>query len=218
MNDLNVGHRHDHGMKRRAPRQVPSARDVLIGRQADILCGIADPGVAAVIWQRRMSTSFETWIETLEPEGLSNLRVTVPTDQAETIIHTACDIAKIPDDPQRQVFASDIGALASLFGDVMGIRQVRIRLDVSQETKCPKFHLDNVAARLLCTYRGTGTEYVSDHHLADASRIRTVRTGSVGLFRGAKWPSGEPTGLLHRSPDVRPGAGPRLLLVLDAGE
>lgn len=208
---------HHHDARRQPPLRQRVARDVLVGAQAEILGDISEPGVAAAIWRRRLDTSFESWIRGLRTEILPDLRVTVPVSSAEAAVQTAFDIAKIPFVPERQTLASDVGALALIFGKVMNTGHVRIRLDVLDKVMCPKFHLDNVPARLLCTYRGTGTEYVPDVHLTDNKRIRTMRTGAAGLFRGATWASEEQTGLLHRSPAVESGAGPRLLLVIDAG-
>ncbi|MCV0428916.1 MAG: DUF1826 domain-containing protein [Roseibium sp.] len=92
---------------------------------------------------------------------------------------------------------------------------MRIRFDIASQVMCPKFHLDAVPARLLCTYRGTGTEYVPENQQSDISRIQSIQTGSVALFRGATWPSGERTCLLHRSPAIGEGGKTRLLVVVD---
>jgi len=194
------------------------ARDVLIGREPDILGDITAPGVAAAIWQRALDPVFEEWVGGLTIEELPELRVTVPVELAEEAVRTACAIARIPDGPAPKMLASDVGALAFIYGKVIDTKDVRIRLDVTDETMCPKFHVDNVAARLLCTYKGPGREYVIERHQTDKNRIRAMRAGAAGLFRGAKWASEERTSLLHRSPSVRPDTGPRLLLVIDPPE
>jgi hypothetical protein len=56
----------------------------------------------------------------------------------------------------RDVLASDIGALAVMMARILDVDHVRLRLDVADEVMCPKFHIDRVPARLLCTYRGAG--------------------------------------------------------------
>ncbi|MEP3279689.1 MAG: DUF1826 domain-containing protein [Stappiaceae bacterium] len=217
MNQVSSDYHQAHTTPRQPTRRKQQARDVLIGRQADILGNVTAPGVAAAIWLRRMDASFESWTQGFSAENLPTLRTTVPISYAETAVLTACEGAKIPITPERQMLAGDVGALALIFGKIMNTVHVRIRLDVSDDVMCPKFHVDNVPARLLCTYKGPGTEYVPDNHVTDTKRIRTMRIGSAGLFRGAKWKSNERTGLLHRSPAVEPGTGPRLLLVIDTG-
>lgn len=192
-----------------------ASRDVLMGRDPDILEDIGLPGVAATIWARTCDQDFQDWIDRLPMENLPDLRTTVPVHLAEAAAIAACDQAEMPPCAERDMLTGDIGALALMLAKVLNVRQVKVRLDVSDEVMCPKFHVDNVPARLLCTYRGAGTEYVPQEQQSDRGRIRQVSRGAVALFRGGAWPGTERTGLLHRSPDPAAGTGPRLLLVID---
>ncbi|WP_434050961.1 MAG: DUF1826 domain-containing protein [Roseibium sp.] len=191
------------------------ARDVLMGRDPEILEDINRPGVAASIWARRCSHDFREWIDSLPMEQLPELRTVVPVHLAEAAAIAACEQVKLPPSPEREMLTGDAGALALIISKVLDVRQVRIRFDVSDEVMCPKFHVDNVPARLLCTYRGAGTEYVLAGAEENPERISKVPRGAVGLFRGGAWHGEERTGLLHRSPDPAAGSGPRLLLVID---
>ncbi|CTQ59654.1 DUF1826 domain-containing protein [Roseibium album] len=191
------------------------ARDVLMGREPDIFADIELPGVAAVIWNRSCDVGFQRWIDGMPPQNLPELRTVVPFHLAEAAAIAACEQVGIPSGRERDMLTGDIGALALLVAKTLKTRQVGIRLDVSDEIMCPKFHVDNVPARLLCTYRGTGTQYVPEGWDADPERIGQVARGAVALFRGGAWPGAERTGLLHRSPAPDIGAGPRLLLVID---
>ncbi len=211
-------HDHLHVHEERSVPRRQSAQDVLIGRQAEILADIAAPGIAAAIWQRQPAPSFQTWIDRLPAAQLPDLRVTVPVDLAEAAVQTACSIARMPPGPNRETLAGDVGALALIYGQIMKVGYVQVRLDVSRGSMCPKFHLDNVRARLLCTYRGPGTQYVPEICKQNPDRVRAMGTGAVGLFRGAGWTPGEHCSLLHRSPAIQPGSGPRLLLVVDAAD
>ncbi|TYC51743.1 DUF1826 domain-containing protein [Rhodobacterales bacterium] len=198
--------------------RAPVARDVLVGRTPDILDDIGLPGVAAVIWKRDPVNAFRTWLAGLADEHLPVLRTVVPVHLVEAAVITACENYRTPLCVERDMLASDAAARALMFAKVLDIRLVRVRLDVSSEIMCPKFHVDNVAARLLCAYRGGGSEYVSDCAPDDEKRIRALPGGSVGLFRGRTWPGEEATGLLHRSPAMVSGSPARLLLVIDPAE
>jgi len=199
------------------PKQL-LARDVLMGRDPEILGDVHCPGVAAAIWTRRCDAGFEQWIDSLPEDRLPEFRTVLPVHLAEAAAIAACDQAKLPQGPELNMLTGDIAALALMLAKALTVRRIRIRLDVASDAMCPKFHMDNVTARLLCTYRGPGTEYVPAGSETDANRIRTVKRGSAALFRGAAWPGEEQTGLLHRSPGIAPGAGPRLLLVIDPVE
>ena len=92
---------------------------------------------------------------------------------------------------------------------------LRLRLDVVTTNACPKFHIDAVTARLVCTYRGTGTQYGISTDGADPRRVFIVPTGSPILLRGTLWPEMPSSGLLHRSPPIEGTGETRLVLVLD---
>lgn len=198
-----------------SPYDRVAARNVIIGRDADILADIGRAGVAAAIWTRTPERRFQDWLDGLSVDQLPELRTTVPVHLVEAAVMTACEYSRVPACPERDMLASDTAALALMLAKITDVRMVRVRFDVSEEVMCPKFHVDNVVARLLCTYRGSGTEYVPSDVVGDRKRIGTVPCGSVGLFRGRQWPGGEETGLLHRSPASGALAGARLLLVID---
>ncbi|EEE38158.1 hypothetical protein RKLH11_1999 [Rhodobacteraceae bacterium KLH11] len=92
---------------------------------------------------------------------------------------------------------------------------LRLRLDVVTTNACRRFHIDAITARLVCTYRGTGTQYGVSTDGADPQRVFTVQTGSPILLRGTLWPAEPPSGLLHRSPPIEGTGETRLVLVLD---
>ncbi|WP_420414366.1 DUF1826 domain-containing protein [Roseibium sp.] len=194
------------------------AADVFMAQDADILCEIGSPGVAAAIWQRTPEPAFNSWIDQLGMDDLPDLRTVVPVHLAEAAVITACETAGLEACPERDTLASDVGALAVMMARILDVQTVRVRLDVADDVMCPKFHIDLVPARLLCTYRGAGTEYVPASSEHDPKRIRQLKRGAVGLFRGALWQGDDVTGILHRSPEITPEDGPRLLLVIDPVE
>jgi hypothetical protein len=97
----------------------------------------------------------------------------------------------------------------------MSAQYLRLRLDVVTTNACRKFHIDALMARLVCTYRGSGTQYGISVDGADPARVFQVQTGSPILLRGTLWPQDPPSGLLHRSPPIEGTGESRLVLVLD---
>ena len=93
---------------------------------------------------------------------------------------------------------------------------LRLRLTAVDSNACRKFHIDAISGRLVCTYRGTGTQYGISRNERDPSRIFTVSTGDPILLRGTLWPEKPASGLLHRSPPIEGSGETRLVLVLDA--
>jgi hypothetical protein len=126
-----------------------------------------------------------------------------------------CDTSGTPAGLERDRLVDDIAALADIFARLMRARWLRLRLDAVTTNACRRFHIDAVTARLVCTYRGTGTQYGISTDGAEPRRVFQVATGAPILLRGTLWPERPRSGLLHRSPPIEGTGETRLVLVLD---
>ncbi|MEM9636545.1 MAG: DUF1826 domain-containing protein [Pseudomonadota bacterium] len=173
------------------------------------------PGCAAAIWRRQTPPEVQKWLDTLDPTMLPRGRVILPTDAVSDTLGHLCDVSALPEGPERDWLCDDIASLANMFAGLMQTRYLRLRLDVVTTNACRKFHIDAIMARLVCTYRGTGTQYGVSTDGTDPKRVFTVQTGAPILLRGTLWPAEPPSGLLHRSPPIEGTGETRLVLVVD---
>lgn len=90
-----------------------------------------------------------------------------------------------------------------------------IRLAVAGEESQGPFQVSKATARLICMYRGNGTQYGIAADGADTRSVHTVLTGSPIILRGTGWPEIPLSGLLHRSPPAQDPTEARLVLTLD---
>ena len=179
------------------------------------LCAIHQPHCAAAIWQRQPLPRFQSWIDALEPERLPQARVILrPTDVHEAMLRI-CELYGTSKGGERDRLIDDVAALSQIFAYVMQAPYLRLRFDVVTDNSCRKFHTDTVTARLVCTYRGQGTQYGILKNGAEPRRIITVPTGSPIVLRGKLWPENPSSGLRHRSPPIEGTGETRLVLVLD---
>ena len=197
------------------------ARDVVRGREAEILSEITWPGIAACIWERRLPEAMEDWLDGALVCGIPEVRCELPVHLVEAELLEACERVGLVASAGRDLFCQDVSGLALQMAQLLGCERVLLRVEIARDAQCPKFHLDHVPARLLCTYRGPGTEYVVEDKVDEPSRYRHMKQGAVGLFHGALWGThvkGEQPvrpALLHRSPALSEADSKRLLLVLD---
>ncbi|ARE84110.1 hypothetical protein ROSMUCSMR3_02641 [Roseovarius mucosus] len=197
----------DHGMT--------LATGVARGDSPGILHQVTRAGQAAAIWTRQREAGLAEWIDGVAVENLPQARCYCTAQRARAVAQAACEGAGLPIGRAREVLCDDIGALAVLFGQVMGRSALHLRLEVVRDDACRKFHLDQVPARLLCSYRGAGTEYGLMRAQGDPQPVCRMATGDVGIFRGALWSGDEMSGVVHRSPPLAGFGAARLLLVLD---
>ncbi|WP_421724505.1 DUF1826 domain-containing protein [Bauldia sp.] len=186
-----------------------------VAETPESLGAIHQPGCSAVIWQRQPLARFQSWIDTLKPEQLPRARVILRPEDARNTASEICEVCGTPNCPERALLIDDVAALAELFAELMSVPYMRLRLDVISTNACRKFHVDAVTARLICTYRGTGTQYGLSIDAAEPQSVFTVPTGAPILLRGTLWPDRQHERLLHRSPPIEGTGETRLLLVLD---
>jgi hypothetical protein len=159
---------------------------------------LATQDCAAAIWHRRPLPDFQAWIDRFE------LRPCYRTLGYFTPVR------------ERGTKWDNIDAIIQTI-----IRQLQLsgymslRLEPITSNACRKLHIDAITARLVCTYRGTGTQYGISQDGAEPECIFTVPTGTPILLRGTLWPEQPRSGLLHRSPPIEGSGKTRLVLVLD---
>ena len=128
----------------------------------DEIAGLAhlfDRNTAGVIWRRCMQEGMQSWLNTLPVDQLPIGRIVLPVLKVRSAVTELMNISEMPDCAERQLLLDDICLLAHKYSELFARAYLRLRFDVITTNKCPKFHIDHVAARLLCTYRGAGTEY-----------------------------------------------------------
>lgn len=201
------------GQLRKPP---PRAAWVAASDKAEGLERIADPGIAAAIWRRPRDPDLGGWLDALPPAQLPRLRQALDLADVASSVQAACVLAGLAA-PAVTALAEDVAALARRFGAIMAAPRVHLRLDVIQHNACHKFHCDRVVARLLCSYRGQGTEFGPAKAAGEVCGLNQLATHEAAIFRGTLWP-GEDCGLLHRSPPIAGTGETRLLLVIDLPE
>ncbi len=192
-----------------------AAVDVGIVDTPDGLADLHQPGCAAVIWRRQPLASFQSWLSFLDPERLPQARVVLRAGDVRDAVQQICETSGTPSCPERERLIDDVAALADIFSSLMDTVHLRLRLDVITTDACRKFHIDAVTARLICTYRGPGTQYGISTDGAEPACVLCVPTGTPILLKGTHWPDGPASGLRHRSPPIVGTGETRLLLVLD---
>ena len=120
----------------------------------------------------------------------------------------------------------DIENLISHFKNVSKADSFKLMLSAVNSNMCSKFHTDINTLRLLCSYKGPGTLWISDElvnnvknpantnwELDFPNKIQQAQTGDVVLLKGALYPNGN--AVMHKSPSIEESGATRLLLRID---
>jgi hypothetical protein len=110
------------------------------------------------------------------------------------------------------VLRDDAAMLAERFATLMGVDNIRVRVEVISGDACRKFHADYTDLRLITSWAGPGTDWLPPG--ANESEFERIPTGWVGLFKGHLFAEGH-LPCIHRSPPIAGTGESRLLLVID---
>ncbi|MBN9697984.1 MAG: DUF1826 domain-containing protein [Zoogloea sp.] len=192
------------------------------------LTHIFDPEVQLAQWLRPVDTVISDWLETHVDALGCGFRQSLARGARP-------DLGGLPPGPGRDALADDLSMLVDMLRELLDADRVGVRLEVVRKAMCPRLHVDRVGVRMLCTYRGEGTEWVDETHvdrrflgaaaggasdecsglLNPGHRIESIPPFAVALLKGSLWQGNAGRGIVHRSPVVaRP---PRVLVALDAG-
>ncbi len=181
------------------------------------------------IWQRdtqqTISRYFDTCFEHLG-QGLRTVYALKTLKQAL--------LKDLPEGQGKTEVIEDIYLLADMLTCLFDCQDVGIRLAPITSAMCPRFHIDNIPARLVCTYLGDGTQWlpgevVSHSKLGhganglpddesglycDATAIQQLKSFDVGILKGSSWHDDVTKAVVHRSCPIEIGQK-RVLLTLD---
>lgn len=194
---------------------------VLRGRSQHLFSQFRDPAVQLILWERSLDAELDRWLNALPVHQLPDGRAFVRHALVRPAVTSILDTVGTPDSPMRDALLDDVVILTKMFAAVVDSDLVDIRLETIHDAGCWRFHRDFVPARMLTTYRGSGTQWVhSAHNEAALERqksydgpIEQFQSHAVGLFKGVR--HGQTNGVVHRSPPVREMDTVRLLLCLN---
>ena len=196
----------------------------------DVLADIYQENTNIVVWKRSLIDKLleaSNSILSTNPD----LEISLVVSPQDTVSNLQ---ARLDSSKMAMILIEDIHKLVNMFCDLFDLKRVGLRLTSLKHAMCPRFHVDNVPCRLITTYQGIATEWLS-HGNADRSKlgvgnkgkldsqsgiyqdesdVQQLRQGDVALLKGEAWVGNEGKGLIHRSPQLYDKAS-RLILTID---
>jgi hypothetical protein len=209
-----------------------SATKTVISNNFADLSRIYEDGVNLCLIERRLPPTIEQFVyQALQDAG--SIEISQPIDPIKFDFGRLWP--KAAQLPGYQDWLADVEMLVSAFCELFDCREAGLRLRTLENAMCPRFHIDRVPARMICSYGGIGTEWLPEYALnrrklgiggcglpdaesgliTDATAIRQMPAYAVSLMKGENWEGNEGHGLVHRSPKPTAVQPRRLLLTLD---
>ena len=143
------------------------------------------------------------------------------------------DISMTIDSDQFRLIIQDIKDLLNIFSELTHAKSFRLLLATVNTNMCRKFHTDINDLRMLCTYSGPGTLWLTEDNInqkalessgenddiaIDVSKIQQAKTGAAIILKGAIYPKDGTRAIVHRSPTIEESGQSRLLLRIDTND
>lgn len=188
--------------------------------ESQILSAILRGSTNLAVWHRDLPLDFTT---SLKPLAFVAPFTATVEDTPETAVDQLA--TRLPH-PAPLDLLFDILRLAKAFAALADCGgEVRIRLEAITGPACHRWHADAVGLRMLCTYWGPGTQWLSLPGGAAVARaldpealpcaVSQISTGAVALLKGEAFAGNSGFGCIHRSPPAGPAERARLLLCID---
>lgn len=202
----------------------------VVDYEAGVFAHFFEPQFSIAIWQRAASPLITDYLSHVSLGG--GVRGVVSADSVRELLN-----AEIPDSSEynsgRQALIDDIILQIDMLMCLVGCESVGFRLTPLTDAMCPKFHVDNIQLRQICTYLGPATEWLPSHLLKreflgkgslneteterlypNDTSIEQLQPFDVALLKGEAWRDNEGKGIVHRSPSVAVGST-RVVMTLD---
>ena len=199
----------------------------VVGNQPEMLHRIVNPGVNLCLWQRPAQEAVIRELSSLKVSDLPDVRCSTSLESFDDDVDTL--LQKQGLDPLAfSNWRIDLRRIADHYFGVSDDRDVTLRLVTTENDDCRRFHVDYTHLRLLCTYRGQGTEWLTNKQVdrfaqsSGAPNDAIIRFGKpsqfdpfwVGILKGAAYPGNAGHALLHRSHPIAASADTRVVLCL----
>lgn len=203
------------------PSLAPDVTDALPSwRRVPLLADLVeifDPGVQVCSWQRDIDPGIQAYLSQLDPQRELQLIEALPPANRPRL-------DGLPDGSGRAALIEDLSLLRDIVCELLGCAAAGLRVARTGRAMCPGWHVDRVGIRLVCTYRGPGTQWLDDQR-ADRRDLRSGSTGDgafiealageIVLLKGALWQDNAAFGAVHRSPELGSAAPLRTLITID---
>ena len=180
----------------------------------DYLSDFIDQFYFGLIWDRQIPVNIQDWLNKIDPKLIPSFRHIFHKNEVSKSINKIFENS-LSKDTQINWLIQDITRLSKLFSSLMNVDYIRLRMEVVSTNSCRKFHIDAVKSRLICTYRGLGTQYGMSMDGIDPKHFKTTPTSSPILLKGTLWIEDNPKMILHRSPPIEGTGETRFVFVID---
>ncbi len=187
--------------------------------------------VNIVIYERELDEKINSYFNHLLNEGFRSLNVSLNINEFEKSFENHFKDLSIKHKVEHEFLKKDIERLLLQFSKVCNSNNLKVFFGIVDTNMCRRFHVDMYELRMLCTYEGQGTMWLTDDNIncealnnnqgnkeivLRANEIKQLNTTDVAILKGALYPNSKAGGIVHRSPTIENLNQKRIVLRVDS--
>lgn len=191
---------------------------------------IKDENVNIAIYERPKVYRLSDFIKQLINTNFSALNISMDITDFDTLFDDHFRIYQPISPSGYQLLKSDIKRLVTLFAEICDASTIKVFFGRIDTDMCKRFHVDMYELRMLCTYSGEGTLWLTDDNInykalnsygqneeivLRENDVRRLKPRDVAIIKGALYPDSKIGGLVHKSPAIEKLNKKRILLRVD---
>ncbi len=200
------------------------------GKELSDLSLIQNDDINITIYEREISKDIEAYLTTLLSKGFNRLNTTINVQDFEALFDHHFSAHRLKHEVGHTLLKEDIKRLLSQFSKICNNPNMKIFFGIVDTDMCRRFHVDMYELRMLCTYLGRGTHWLSNDNINYNSLnnyesnegivlrekdVNQLKATDVAIIKGALYPNSKVGGLVHRSPTIEHLNQKRIVLRVD---
>jgi len=192
---------------------------------------IKNDKINIAIYKRDMIDELNDYIKQLIDVDFSLLKITADINDFENLFDAHFKKLRLEYAVGHQLLKNDIKQLIHQFSETSNNHNLKIFFGLVDTDMCRRFHVDMYEIRMLCTYEGQGTMWLTDDNINDEALnggkgneeivlriddVKQLSTADVAIIKGALYPNSKVGGLVHRSPTIENLNQKRIVLRVDS--
>jgi len=192
---------------------------------------IKNDKVNIAIYEREINNDLEAYLKQLIDLDFKSLNIVTTIDKFESLFDDHFKTLSPKNVLGHQLLRNDIKQLLNQFSEISNNSNLKVFLGLVDTDMCRRFHVDVYELRMLCTYQGQGTMWLTDDNINSTALsnyegnekivlrendAKQLNTYDVGIIKGALYPNSIVGGLVHRSPTIENLNQKRIVLRIDS--
>jgi hypothetical protein len=187
--------------------------------------------VNITIYERELPKSINSYLNHILNEGFRSFNVAQNISEFKNSFDNHFKELNIEFKEEHELLKNDIENLLFQFSEICNNSQLKVFYGIVDSDMCKRFHVDMYELRMLCSYQGQGTMWLSEDNInhealnsfkenkeieLNKEFVNQLNETDVAIIKGALYPNSKVGGLVHRSPTIENLKQKRIILRVDS--